>query len=339
MFSVQSQAAQDSSDLAREVFRQEIKSQSTGAPAVSVGESGRTTGTPATTNTNNSGVPSMGGSSINPSALAGQQSQSSGAGINAAAGAALIAAGLAPKPPNMALVAMGIMALMQAGHDAGAAGQSANTFDISKYDTGLGTNGGGTGSKDPTKGSGGYTSASIEQGKAALQEAGYVVSEKGVTSPDGTFTPAASFGSPSSLAAAGFDPNAIREAGNVTAALNDEVSKLNAGRVSGVAVNGGGGAGGGDGGAGDGGGSSEYSSEYGNGAGGPGGAGAFDRRKMMAGKTVNFDGEPIGVRGQNIFDMVHECYQKKRAGKHFIETESGGGGPVRLPASLPGKRK
>ena len=59
--------------------------------------------------------------------------------------------------------------------------------------------------------------------------------------------------------------------------------------------------------------------------------------QLVAGKTVMFDGEPIGVRGQNIFDMVHSCYQKKREGKHFIETEMDVA--TRLPASVKPPRK
>ncbi|NJL25909.1 MAG: hypothetical protein HC902_12575, partial [Calothrix sp. SM1_5_4] len=43
------------------------------------------------------------------------------------------------------------------------------------------------------------------------------------------------------------------------------------------------------------------------------------KKEMIAGKTVLFDGEPIGVRGNNIFDMIHQAYQRKRAGNHFIE--------------------
>ncbi len=32
---------------------------------------------------------------------------------------------------------------------------------------------------------------------------------------------------------------------------------------------------------------------------------------------MQFDGEPIGVKGDDIFQMVHVAYDKKRAGKHL----------------------
>src|SRR5688500_488108 len=64
-------------------------------------------------------VPTAGtGSSINPGAIAGQNSQSSGAGTNAAVGGALMAAGAAmmanppTRAPGAALMAMGILAMM-----------------------------------------------------------------------------------------------------------------------------------------------------------------------------------------------------------------------------------
>jgi hypothetical protein len=254
-----------------------------------------------------------------------------------AAGAALLAACMATQPPNIALCAMGALAMMQGGHDSGAAGESAATYGASAYQN-PGSNAGGssatteeTSPADPAKGTAGFASASVEKGLATLKEAGYQVTPAGVTSPDGTFTPASSFGSPSSMAAAGFDAGAIRDAKRVTDAINDEIGK-NGARVSGVATASSGGGGGdysGAGGGGDGGAGGNTSAHLTN----PFGLDGAAQKKLMAGKTVNFDGVPIGVRGDNIFEMVHDCYQKKRTGNQFIEGE----GPVqqRLPASLP----
>ena len=63
--------------------------------------------------------------------------------------------------------------------------------------------------------------------------------------------------------------------------------------------------------------------------------GADAKKQMVAGKTVMFDGEPIGVRGNNIFDMVHAAYQKKRQNNNFIESADSRPGPsTRMPASI-----
>jgi hypothetical protein len=64
------------------------------------------------------------------------------------------------------------------------------------------------------------------------------------------------------------------------------------------------------------------------------------RKGLTAGKTVLFDGDPIGVRGDNIFAMVHTCYQTKREGAQFIETEGRANGvqtaSLRAPAAATG---
>src|SRR5262245_57125614 len=79
---------------------------------------------------------------INQGSNVGQASQQGGAGANNAAGAALIAAGvpMLAQPPTAPmgamLIALGMMALAQGGHDSGAAGQSANTGAASVYNNG-----------------------------------------------------------------------------------------------------------------------------------------------------------------------------------------------------------
>jgi hypothetical protein len=326
-------ADQDISDLARSVYQQNLNQQSTGTMTTA------TSTTPASTNAVNEGtstptspiVTPAGGTStpsINPSAAKGQSSQSAGQMMNIAAAAALFAACFSHSPPNWALCAMGGLAAAQGAHDGSAADMSGLTFDASSYQSP------NTPSAETANGNGAFSNPTVAQGMKALGEGGYKVTASGVTMPDGTTVPASSFNSPSALTAAGFDPNAVAEAKKVTDALNTEMAG-NAPHVSGVAVasSGGGGGGAGSGGyGGDGDSSGNLSAMF---HANPFSLSADDRKKLVAGKTVMFDGEPIGVRGSNIFEMVHAVYQKKRAGKHFIETESGASPvQVRMPASL-----
>lgn len=268
--------------------------------------------------------------SINPGSNTGQQSQKNGSGSNSAAGAALMAAGAAlmANPPTMpagaALMAMGMLAMMQSGEDDGAAGQSGATGAASVYNSGTGT---GT-STTPTdaNGSSSFAAQKIKEGQAKLAEAGYKMTEKGLTTPDGKFIPASSFNTPAGMAAAGMTPAAIAEAQKIIADADGGA------RVSGVAVNGGGGGGSGV---------TEGESSGSSETGGPPLGNPFhldgDKKgQLVAGKTIMFDGEPIGVRGQNIFEMVHQCYQKKRDGRHFIESESDVA--TRMPASFQPKK-
>jgi hypothetical protein len=263
---------------------------------------------------------------INQGSNQGQASQSSGSGANAAAGAALMAAGAAlmSNPPTVPqgamLMAMGILAMMQSGHDGDAAGQSGNTGLASVQG-----NPGTTTNPDPATGSSAFTDSKIAQGKAALEAQGYKMGPNGtLTTPDGNTIPASAFNSPSSMAAAGMSPQTIADAEKILADAEKDAPK-----VSGVAVNSSGGGGG-----------MAVSEGEGSGEANATGGMTFNpfnlnadaKAKLIAGKTVMFDGEPIGVRGQNIFDMVHTCYQKKRKGNHFIETENDVS--VRSPASL-----
>jgi hypothetical protein len=272
--------------------------------------------------------------SINPGSQEGQKSQSGGAGVNAAVGSGLMAAGAAlmsnPKtvPPGVVLMGMGILAMMQAKEDSGAAGQSAATGFASNVNDGSVT----PGAVDPN-GTGAFAEAKIKEGQAKLGEAGYKMTSKGLTGPDGSFIPAKAFSSPSSMAAAGMSPTTI-------AAVQEGLADAQAGasgsaaRVSGVGINTGGGGGSGGGMTED---ESNGSSESGTGVVNPFDIGAEKKGSLVAGKTVMFDGEPIGVRGQNIFDMVHVSYQKKREGKHFIETENDVS--ARSPASVKPPKK
>lgn len=280
-------------------------------------------------NTLTTGTPAASGS-INPAAQQGQKSQSSGSGANMAAGAAMLAACMMTMPPNIALCAMGAMAMAQGGADKDAAKQSAQTAAASSNSGAMGTNAANTTPTytDPGKGSGAY-SDQVKAGLQALDDAGVKVSPAGVTTADGSKVSAANMGNASAMTSAGFDANAVRDAKKVTDALNAEMAKGVS--VSSMATAGGGG------------GFSAPAAEapkeeadsklppgfdpFGLAGGGQGEAA---RARALAGKTVNFDGEPIGVRGNNIFEMVHNCYQRKREGNHFIENEAAA---VRAPAS------
>jgi hypothetical protein len=269
------------------------------------------------------------GSTINQGANTGQASQNAGAGANNAAGAALIAAGIPmlAQPPTVPigvmLIAMGAMALAQGAHDSGAAGQSAATGAASVHNGGPGTQ--ANQATDPDLGKSSFNTPEIKKAQAELAKHGYEVNEKGVTKPDGSIIPASAFQSKEGMLAAGIDPAVL--------AKLDEVNKdvASAYNVSSVATGGGGG------------GSGAIPEDVGGGGSETalGSRDPFDlnddaRRSMMAGKTVNLDGEPIGVAGANIFDMVHTAYQKKRAGAQFLEGEEP---MLRAPASTSRKFK
>jgi hypothetical protein len=265
--------------------------------------------------------------SINPAAQMGQSSQSSGSMMNMLASAALFAACFSSNPPNMPLCAMGALAAMQGGADAGAAAQSADTFAASSKDSTLNKPAGNP--AFGTASGGGFSDPKIKQGMDALKNAGYTVTDTGVTGPDGSFTPTSAFSSPAAMAAAGMDQGTI-DASQKALASVDASALANAAKVSSVGVAEGGGAAGaaGNGGNYEAGGSGPYN---------PFALNSAQKKQMVAGKTVMFDGEPIGVKGQNLFDMVHVAYERKRQNNHFLENASGGVS-TRTPASAPKKR-
>ncbi len=324
---------QDSSDLARPVFGNQVVNQPDGydvnAPENRYNDyNGRGSGVVNQVKGNalkeTEKAPDQ--VSINPGAQTGERSQAAGAGTNAMAGIALMAAGAAMManpptvPPGVVLMMMGIMAMQQSGHDSNAAGQSHNTYNES-------LNGDTTQPGPLADGSSGFDADKLKDAEKKLGEAGYQTTKNGFIGPDGKLIPHEAFNSADSIQAAGLDPQGFKEAQSILDGMNTVGAPEGLGKaVSGVPVAGGGG--GGSSSAGDGSGS-EYSSASANGS-NPFGLNADDKRKLIAGKTVMFDGEPIGVRGNNIFEMVHQCYQKKRQGNHFIEA----GGDSIVPASV-----
>jgi hypothetical protein len=281
-------------------------------------------------------TPATNNASINPAANQGKQSQDSGAGANAAAGAALMAAGMAlmanppTQPAGAALIAMGALALAQSGHDSGAADQSGATAAAS-YNGVNGSNSAVAANPNLGKGTSSYlANPALKQGTAALTDAGYSLTPAGLVSPNGTLTPNSAFNSSSGMAAAGMDAGTIAQVQSALAKVNADSGKA---KVSTVALAEGGGAGGT---AGNPTGGSDFSFASAKGR-NPFGLSDAEKRKLVAGKTVSFDGDPIGVSGQNIFDMIHVAYQKKRDRKDFIGDELAGGPSLRSPASAAAK--
>jgi hypothetical protein len=275
---------------------------------------------------------------INQGANQGKASQSNGSMMNMAAAGMLMAACMASTPPNMALCAMGALALMQAGKDDGAAGQSAGTAltslsagqgssNSTNPGTTAGTTPGASGPGSATDGgsTGGYADPNIAAGLAALGQNGITVTPKGVTTADGVTTPASAFSSSAGMTAAGFDgAGAAKAVAAIRAALAD--SGMNAARVSGVALNEGGGGGNGGGGNLE---PLEFKAPKLNGL-----EKAQDANKLVADKSVMFGGDPIGVSVDNIFGMIHRAYDKKRESKDFIdEAHPYVKDEIRVPAS------
>lgn len=266
--------------------------------------------------------------SVSPAAAQAMAAQQQAAMMNMMAAGMLTAACLAPCPKCMTpLCVMGAMAAMQGMHDSGAAAQSSTVYDTAsnlKKDTDVTTQQPTTspvtnpGSKNLKSGT---VPASVLAANKLLEEQGYKVDENGVTNPDGSFTPSSAFSSPGSMAAAGMDPNVISEAQKILSGVGGSGANIPS-----LAVDGGGGSG--------------PPSATGNEADSSYNAknsGMTDaqRKALLAGKTIMFGGEPIGVKGDNIFDMMHVAYQKKTEAKTFILDTGFAPANVRAPASVP----
>lgn len=315
------QVQQDSADIARYVMQENMRRQQERDNALQE-------------NAVRGGAAGGGGSSINPAALMGQASQKKAKDANDSAGQALMAAGAAmmAMPPTMpigiALMAMGMLAKKQGEEDNNAANMSGMTAAATQLSGAGGTNGSSTTPVVDAKGKSSIQDPKIKEAVKKMEAAGYKVTEEGLHNPDGSLTPASAFNSPSSMAAAGFDPATIRETQKVLGVINEELSKAKFGSMA-MAEGGG----------------SSGSSSYGSGgsnsdsdsfkAFNPFGLGTDQKKALIAGKTVLLDGEPIGVKGNNIFEMMHFAYEKRRNGRQFIETENlnRAGPSLRMPAS------
>ena len=295
------------------------------APALAAtSATGETTAIPSSTN------------SINPAANKGKSSQSGGSAANMAMAAAMAAAAMMTQPPNMAMLMMAAMAAMQGGADKDAADQSSATAATTADTSTNPAANTATAAAKPSWAAAAEASATFEDqkkikaGMAALNAAGYTATPAGISSAGGAMIPASAFNSSGSMLAAGLDPNAVKEAEKIG---KDVGAKYAVGMS--MSADGAGGAGGSGNNGSDAGDADKplQLSAYKN----PFALAPEKKAEMMAGKTVTLDGDPIGVKGDDIFQMVHAAYARKRAGNHFIETEHDpnlGAASVRVPASV-----
>lgn len=236
-----------------------------------------------------------------------------------AGGGLMIAQGSSTTPPNMPLIAagvvlvgMGLMSFKQSKADKKAANQAGMTGNQSDaYDDTYSNNGGLV-----------DTSAqAVAEDKAVkdLEKAGIYNPKTGKITAGGKAYSASDFASKESMAAAGIPPGAI--AGAMAYADKEgkkiaEKVKLGAmtasnGYVEGSSAGGGGGAGAYPG---------TPTDAYGAGgmgAGGAGGSGATREPTNLAGMQKNYNGEPIGVSADSIFNMMARRYKVKDSQESF----------------------
>ena len=261
---------------------------------------------------------------INPAANQGQQSQNGGSGANNAAGSGLMGSGAGMManpmtiPIGIALMAMGMLAMAQGSHDSGAANQSGMTAMASNMNGGGATTTAPTFTAPATGMAGIIASPASKMAVDAITNDGGMVTPTGITMPDGSSKPWSSFSSAGALQAAGFDSKALM------AKVAEVEKNIDMSAAKGTGLREGEGAGGG--------------------AASPPAASneplenrmpasivdyAKERAGMVAGKTVEAGGEPIGARGDNLFEIIHRAYDRKRDGNQFLLEES----RVRDPAT------
>lgn len=264
---------------------------------------------------------------INKNAEKGQDSQSQGQMINAAASAALFAAYAASCSTscNHSLAIMGAMAAMQAAQMGAAAGQSGAVFDATSFDP-------GSFNWDPgsfENNSEGYetqlANSKAQWAMDSLKGAGYTVMGDGtVMGPDGPI-PAEAFNSVDGMVAAGIDPGSASTALATAREISEDLMSqhsihLDQPNVISMDVDSGGGGG-------TAGGSGRAPSSAGGSS-----LDAYlaslnkpktpqEKANMVAGKSINYGGTPIGVQADNIFEMIHRRYQILRANGEFIEDD------------------
>lgn len=277
------------------------------------------------------------GGGINEGSKEGSSSQNMGTIINLAAGGTLAA--ICATEGGAWACPMAAMAFLQAATQAAAAGSSNNVTDATNYkpptDTGGGSAGGGdggggsggggsAGGGDGGGGGGGFESGGnpiIDNNLRELEKNGYKVNPTAgtVTTPKGVF-PTSAFSSADSMAAAGMDPSQVAAARKGLEALNKELAEKYGEGPSVVAMGVGGVGGGGSG----------VESGEGGAASGSDPMAAYLaslKNKLnqkrdpasVAGMQKMLGGEPIGVKMDNIFEMIHRRYQKKRKANVFIE--------------------
>lgn len=274
---------------------------------------GETTG--GNTNTSTTTTPTQ--PSIHQNANKGQKSQNMAAMMNMAMAGIMFASCYSSQ--NYALCAMGALGLMQAEASGQSAGQSGDAALGSFSGGGIdGLNippGGGT--IDKVNGTNAGFKAVDQKALDMLKKGGFGFSDGKLIGPNGPVDPEA-FKSEEGMVAAGFSPGdaagALATLKKATAEVMEKYGDVDKPSFVKMDYDGSGGGGGGSGG---GGGGSERSFDY---------SSLFktlspeEKARMIAGKSTNLGGEPIGVKMDNIFDMVRRRYTNKRAVKnYFIE--------------------
>lgn len=280
---------------------------------------------------------------INQGAKQGSDSQNLGMAINLAAAGSLAA--ICATEGGAWACPMAAMALLQAANQAAAAKQSGGVYDATTYKppeyggTGLPdgetlppptTIGGGDGDGNGGGNGGGgfetgYGNPNINGELKKLENMGYKVntSDGTITTPDGEYS-TEDFRSADAMAAAGMDSGQVASARQGLAALNKQLEEKYGKDgpsvvAMGVSSGGSNGFAGEVGGGGDGGGGSDSMAAY----------LASLKNKLnkkrgpssVAGMQKMLGGDPIGVKMDNIFDMIHRRYQLKRKAKVFIESD------------------
>lgn len=233
-------------------------------------------------------------------------------------GTLMIAQGSSPSPPNYPLIAagvvlvgMGLMSFKQSKADKGAANAAGVTGDLSDA------------YNDNYSNSGGLVDTSAEAVAADkavkdLEKAGIYNPKTGTITAGGKTYKTSDFASKTSMAAAGIPQGAIDGA----IAYADKEGKKIAEKVklgAMTAANGyeeGGGSAGGGGGAGAYPGTADAYGTAGAGA-GTGGMGATREPTNLAGMQKNYNGEPIGVSADSIFNMMARRYKVKDSQESF----------------------
>lgn len=259
-------------------------------------------------------------SNINQGARSGQGAEAIGAAANAAIGATLIATGRPllsnkkTRPKGMMLIALGMTALAQAAATMGASKGSKGVGDATDIDFGAygseAFNANDSLDVATQKSMAEYQKLNVDKKLAELKEQGFMVDPKtgNVITPDGEFG-AGSLSMASALE--GLD-------GQTAAELKEKLDQTNAKyadrmKVISMDLDSGGGGGGGGSRSGRSFDIPDYSALL---------NGTVKERKpaSVAGLQVMAGGEPIGVRADDIFQMVHRRYQSKRKSNLFIES-------------------
>ncbi len=291
----------------------------------------------ATNETQGGRMPSpSGGQSINQGASQGSRSQAVGQGLNVVAGGIFSYAFYASCSHgcNYMYAAMAISSFASAATMRRAKGMSNMTYDASGN---WGGNWGGNSNTNPDVYGGGpdpfdglpetqFTEERQQWEK--LKNDGFTISKDGVIKdPTGKTWKPSDLKDASSMMAAGASAADAASAMSMMEKVNKDMAAkagefenaANEANVVAMAVDGSGG-----GGAGGGGGynrdlASDEDSDYMKNFKNPFAMDARKKKEMVAGKSLAHGDDQIGVKMDDIFQMVHRRYQVKRAGDEFIE--------------------